>query len=104
MFINQVVVVFAAIGLIAPLIVRELDLSVGYVVGFGLALVVALMTLAGLPTVAAILLTLAACFAIGLVNGLFAVRFEINSLIATLAVGNVLYGIVLWFTGGTILF
>ena len=36
--------------------------------------------------------------------GMLVVRFKINSLIATLAVGNVLYGIVLWFTGGTILF
>ena len=104
LFVNQIVVVFAAIGLIAPLIVGELDLSVGYVVGFGQALVVALMTLAGLSTPASILLTLLACLALGLLNGLLVVRFEINSLIATLAVGNILYGIVLWFTGGTILF
>ena len=104
LFVNQIVVVFAAIGLIAPLIVGELDLSVGYVVGFGQALAVALMTLVGLPAFASILLTLLASLAVGLVNGLLVVRFEINSLIATLAVGNILYGIVLWFTGGTILF
>lgn len=104
LFVNQVVVVFAAVGLIAPLIVGELDLSVGYVVGFGQALVVALMTLSGLPAVASILLTLLASFALGLLNGLLVIRFEINSLIATLAVGNILYGVVLWFTGGTILF
>lgn len=104
LFVNQVVVVFAAVGLIAPLIVGELDLSVGYVVGFGQALAVALMTLSGLPALASILLTLLACLAVGLVNGMLVVRFEINSLIATLAVGNILYGTVLWFTGGTILF
>ena len=104
LFVNQITVVFAAIGLIAPLIVGELDLSVGYVVGFGQALVVALMTLANVPIVPAILLTLLACVAIGLLNGILVVRYEINSLIATLAVGNILYGIVLWFTGGTILF
>lgn len=103
-FVNQIVVVYAAIGLIAPLIVGELDLSVGYLVGFGQALCVALITLAGLPVVLSIALTLAACLALGFVNGLLVLRFEINSLIATLAVGNVLYGIVLWFTGGTILF
>ena len=103
-FVNQIVVVFAAIGLIFPLIVGELDLSVGYIVGFGQALCVALMTLDGLPTIAAIVLTLLACIIVGLVNAILVVRFEINSLIATLAVGNVLYGIVLWFTGGTTLF
>ena len=104
LFVNQIVVVFAAVGLIAPLIVGELDLSVGYVVGFGQAVVVALMTLAGLPPLPAIILSLIACLALGILNGVLVVRFKINSLIATLAVGNVLYGVVLWFTGGTILF
>lgn len=104
LFVNQIVVVFAAVGLVFPLIVGELDLSVGYLVGFGQALCVALMTLAGLPVVAAIAITLVACVALGVINGVLVTRFEINSLIATLAVGNVLYGIVLWFTGGTILF
>lgn len=104
LFVNQIVVVFAAVGLIAPLIVGELDMSVGYVVGFGQAVVVALMTLAGMSPLPAIILSLAACLALGILNGILVVRFEINSLIATLAVGNVLYGVVLWFTGGTILF
>ncbi len=104
LFVNQIVVVFAAVGLIAPLIVGELDMSVGYVVGFGQAVVVALMTLAGMSPLPAIILSLAACLALGILNGILIVRFEINSLIATLAVGNVLYGVVLWFTGGTILF
>lgn len=104
LFVNQIVVVFAAVGLIGPLIVGELDMSIGYVVGFGQAVVVALMTLAGLSPLPAIALSLTACLALGLLNGILVVRFQINSLIATLAVGNVLYGVVLWFTGGTILF
>ena len=104
LFVNQIVVVFAAVGLIAPLIVGELDLSVGYVVGFGQAVVVALMTIVGLSPLLAITLSLIACLALGILNGILVVRFKINSLIATLAVGNVLYGIVLWFSGGTILF
>ena len=104
LFVNQIVVVFAAIGLIGPLIVGELDLSVGYLVGFGQALCVALMTLVGLPVFASIALTIVACVALGLLNAVLILRFEINSLIATLALGNVVYGVVLWFTGGTILF
>lgn len=104
LFVNQVVVIFAAVGLIAPLIVGELDLSVGYVVGFGQALCVALMTLLHVAVVPSIVVTLLACLGIGLINGVLVVRFEINSLIATLAIGNIIYGIVLWFTGGTILF
>jgi ribose transport system permease protein len=103
-FINQVVVVFAAIGLIAPLIVGELDLSVGYVVGLSQALVVGLMTLQGLSPPLAIVITIIACAFVGVVNGALVVKFGLNSLIVTLATGNVIYGLVLWYTGGTVLF
>jgi ribose transport system permease protein len=74
-FINQVVVVFAAIGLIAPLIVGELDLSVGYVVGLSQALVVGLMTLQGLSPPLAIVITIVACALVGVVNGALVVKF-----------------------------
>src|SRR6185437_6221345 len=77
-FINQVVVVFAAIGLIAPLIVGELDLSVGYIVGFSQALVVGLMTLQGLSPPLAIVITIIACALVGVVNGALVVKFGLN--------------------------
>jgi ribose transport system permease protein len=38
------------------------------------------------------------------VNGLLVVGFGINSLITTLAVGSILYGIVIWYTGGEVIF
>lgn len=103
-FVNQIVVVFAAVGLVAPLIVGELDLSVGYMVGFAQALVVGLMTLQGLSIPLAILATLSICAMVGAINGLLVAKVGINSLIATLATGNVLYGLVLWYTQGTVLF
>jgi ribose transport system permease protein len=102
--VNQIVVVFAAIGLLAPLIVGELDVSIGYVIGLSQALVVGLISLQGLTLPVAILVTLGACFLVGLVNGLLVVRVGINSLITTLATGSILYGIVLWYTKGTVLF
>jgi ribose transport system permease protein len=102
--VNQIVVVFAAIGLVAPLMVGELDLSVGYLVGFAQALVIGLMTLQGLPIHWAILVTLAACAFVGAINAVLVVKVGINSLIATLATGTVLYGLVLWYTQGTVLF
>lgn len=102
--VNQIVVVFAAIGLIAPLIVGELDLSIGYIVGLSQALVVGLMSLQGLSPLEAVICTLAICIVVGCVNGLLVVKLGINSLIATLATGSVLYGIILWYTKGTVLF
>jgi len=103
-FINQTVVVFAAIGLVGPLIVGELDLSVGYVVGLSQALVVGLMTLQGLPVPLAVVLTIFAGAIVGMINGALITKIGLNSLIVTLATGNVIYGIVLWYTGGTVLF
>ena len=101
--VNQIVVVFAALGLLAPLIVGELDLSIGYVIGLSQAIVVGLMAKQGLDVPLAIAAALAACLIVGLVNGLLVVRLGINSLITTLAVGSILYGIVIWYTGGEVI-
>jgi ribose transport system permease protein len=102
--VTQITVVFAAIGLLAPLIVGELDLSIGYIIGLSQAVVIGLMSHEGLGITLAIVLTLLACVGVGLVNGLLVVGLGINSLITTLAVGSILYGIVLWYTGGEVIF
>jgi ribose transport system permease protein len=102
--VNQIVVVFAAIGLLAPLIVGELDLSIGYVIGLSQAMVIGLMSHQGVSVPAAIAVTLVACILVGLVNGILVVRLGINSLITTLAIGSILYGVVLWYTGGEVIF
>jgi ribose transport system permease protein len=101
--VNQIVVVFAALGLLAPLIVGELDLSIGYVIGLSQALVVGLMSKQHVDVPLAIVATLAACLVVGLINGVLVVRLGLNSLITTLAVGSILYGIVIWYTGGEVL-
>jgi ribose transport system permease protein len=101
--VNQIVVVFAALGLLAPLIVGELDLSIGYVIGLSQAIVVGLMAKQGVDVPVAIVAALAACLLVGVVNGLLVVRLVINSLITTLAVGSILYGVVIWYTGGEVI-
>jgi ribose transport system permease protein len=102
--VTQITVVFAAIGLLAPLIVGELDLSIGYIIGLSQAVVVGLISHEGLSVPVAIVLTLVACVAVGLVNGLLVVGLGLNSLITTLAVGSILYGIVIWYTRGEVIF
>jgi ribose transport system permease protein len=101
--VNQIVVVFAALGLLAPLVVGELDLSIGYVIGLSQAIVVGLMAKQGVPVPLAIAAALAACLLVGVINGLLVVRLGINSLITTLAVGSILYGVVIWYTGGEVI-
>lgn len=102
--VTQITVVFAAIGLLAPLIVGELDLSIGYIIGLSQAVVVGLISHQGLSIWLAIMTTLLACIAVGVVNGLLVVGLGLNSLITTLAVGSILYGIVIWYTGGEVVF
>ena len=62
---------------------------------FGQAVLVALMTMAGLAPVPAIVVSLTACLTLGILNGILVVRFQINSLIATLAVGIRVPGLII---------
>ena len=102
--VNQLVVVFVALALVGPLILGELDLSVGFLVGFSQALIIGYMTRLNMGIPLAMLCAVLICGAVGLVNGLLVVKVGINSLIATLATGNVIYGLVLWYTNGTVMF
>ena len=54
----------------------------------------------GLPWWAAVAAVLLMGAVVGLVNGLLVTRVKINSFIATLGTGTVLYGLNAWYTGG----
>jgi ribose transport system permease protein len=101
---NQVTIVILAIGVVFPLAVGEFDLSIGMVVGLGQALVIGLVGLHHVNTVIAIIATLAAGALVGTVNGVLIVKFQVSSMIATLATGSVVTGIVYWYTGGQVIF
>jgi ribose transport system permease protein len=101
---EQIIIVFLAIAVTMPLIVGEFDLSVGYVLGLAQALVVGFVSKTGMHEAPAILVVLLICAGIGLINGLLVVRLHINALIATLATGSILTGMIFWYTGGQVLF
>jgi ribose transport system permease protein len=91
--LNQAVLIgVLGIGLTPLVISGNIDLSIGSIAGFGACL---LVYLEGAPIglVAAIVLTIVACTAIGLVNGLVVERLGLNSIIVTLAVGTGLRGL-----------
>jgi ribose transport system permease protein len=95
----------AFLGIVATgetflLVAGELDLSVGSAYGF-LGIVLAwLLARHGIALIPAILLTLAAGIAIGVVNGLFTTRFRIPSFIVTLGMLGVLRGLALALAAG----
>lgn len=86
-------------GLTFGFAAREMDLSVGYMVGLS-GILVPLMLVAGVPLPLALLGGLAAGFIVGSVNSLLVTLVGVPSLIATLAVGSILYGINFLMTGG----
>lgn len=101
---EQIVVVLLALGATLPLIVGEFDLSVGYVLGVAQALVIGFISREALGIAPAIVLVLLITSAAGLLNGVLVVKFKISALIATLATGSILTGVVFAYTGGEVLY
>ncbi len=58
-------------------------------------LVVGLVTRDGVSLVPAILITLAACTTVGLLNGLAVMKLHVNAFVATLATGTIIGGVAL---------
>ncbi|ETD33313.1 ABC transporter permease [Williamsia sp. D3] len=93
---SQAVVGILALAVLVPFIAGEFDISVGA----NLALSVALMAwmsneYPGLGLVGMILIAIAACALVGLVNGILVGKLGLNSFIATLATSQVLVAIAL---------
>lgn len=94
------IVVLVALAEMVVVAANQFDLSVGYGIGLGQILVIGLQTREGLSWPAAALAVMAIGLVIGVVNGLLVTRAHIDSFIATLGVGTVLYGVSEWYTGG----
>lgn len=94
------VVVLVALGIMVPLTTNQFDLSAGYVIALTNSLVVGLMVNSGVPWPLAILAVLVVGIAAGAANGWLVAYGRIDSFIATLGSGTVLFGIANWYTGG----
>jgi ribose transport system permease protein len=86
-------------GLTFGFAAREMDLSVGYMVGLS-GILVPLLLISGTPLPLALLAGVGAGFAVGAVNSALVTLVGVPSLIATLATGSILYGINFLTTGG----
>jgi ribose/xylose/arabinose/galactoside ABC-type transport system permease subunit len=86
-------------GLTFGFAAREMDLSVGYVVGLS-GILVPLLLISGVPLPMALLAGVGAGIGVGLVNAGLVTLIGIPSLIATLATGSILYGLNFIMTGG----
>ncbi|MEN3280880.1 MAG: ribose transport system permease protein [Solirubrobacteraceae bacterium] len=97
---EQAIVGIAAVGLVVPLAAGAYDLSIGMAVGLGSMIVAWLIGDHGTPMVLAIVASVAAGCAVGVINGAMVTRFNIDSFIATLAMTSVLTAVVTAISGG----
>jgi ribose transport system permease protein len=100
---DQSVLAILACGLTVVLITGEFDMSIGATMTTS-AVMAAVLVSAGVPTIVAILVCLGIGVIVGLINGIAVTRFRVPALIATLAVGSILDGIVLAVTQGQVVF
>lgn len=97
---TQAVLLLLALALTIPLAAGDFDLSIGFTLGFTMALVTILSADHHWPWPAALAVAAAAGFVIGVVNGLIIVYLGVNAFIVTLGSGTVLSGLTLAVTNG----
>ena len=93
---SQAVTAMLAVGLVIALSAGAFDLAIGATLGFGSIVVAWLLAKRGIPIVPAIVLSIFAGAAVGLVNGLLVVRVRIDSFIATLGMSSILLAMIAW--------
>lgn len=98
--VSQSVTALLALAEMIPLATKQFDLSVGYHLGVAQVLVVGLQVNQGMSFPAAAVLILAMSLVVGAVNGVLVTRFRIDSFIATMGTGTLLYGISNWYSNG----
>ncbi len=96
---NKSVQALLALAVFVPMAANHFDLSVGFLLGISQVLVIGLQG-EGLswPVAAGLVLLLGA--AVGLANGILVTFVGIDSFIATLGTGTLIYGLNEWYTGG----
>jgi ribose transport system permease protein len=98
---SQAVVAMMAMGLLVPLITGAYDLSIGATANLTALLVTVLQTGHGMNMWVAIVISLCAACAIGLLNGFIVVKLRVNSFIATLGMATIIGAVETIVTGGS---
>lgn len=98
--VSQSVTAMLALAEMIPLATKQFDLSVGYHLGMAQVLIIGLQVQQGLgwPETAALILVLS--LAAGFMNGALVTWFKIDSFIATMGTGTMLYGFSNWYSNG----
>jgi ribose transport system permease protein len=97
---DKAIIALLSLGAMIPMAAGRIDLTVGYGIVLWHILAISLQTSLGLPWPVAVLVVLLLGAFTGFLNGMLVEVAKIDSFIATLGTGTVLYALALWHTGG----
>ena len=97
---DKAIIALLSLGAMIPMAAGRIDLTVGYGIVLWHILAISLQTMLGLPWPLAVAIVLMLGAITGFLNGLLVEIAKIDSFIATLGTGTVLYALALWHTGG----
>ncbi len=97
---DKAIIALLSLGAMIPMAAGRIDLTVGYGIVLWHILAISLQTLLGFPWPIAVMMVLLLGAFTGFLNGLLVEVAKIDSFIATLGTGTVLYALALWHTGG----
>lgn len=97
---DKAIIALLSLAAMIPMVAGRIDLTVGYGIVLWHILAISLQTMFGLPWPVAVAIVLALGVLTGALNGLLVEVARIDSFIATLGTGTILYALALWHTGG----
>lgn len=97
---DKAIIAMLSLAAMIPMVSGKIDLTVGYGIVLWHVLAISLQVNYGVPWPLAVLAVILLAGIIGFVNGLLVEVAQIDSFIATLGTGTVLYALALWHTGG----
>jgi len=97
---DKSIIAMLSLAAMVPMAAGRIDLTVGYGIVIWHILAISLQTMFGVPWPIAIIIVLLLGAFVGYLNGLLVEVAKIDSFIATLGTGTILYALALWHTGG----
>lgn len=97
---NQSIPAVLALAAMVPIVTGAFDLSIGYGLGLAHVMVMQLVVNSGWPWPLACLAVVVGGAVVGVLNGVIVEFGRIDSFIATLGTGSMLYAVTGWITGG----
>ncbi|NLS00729.1 ABC transporter permease [Rhizobium sp. P38BS-XIX] len=97
---DKAIIAILSLAVMIPMVTGKIDLTVGYGIVLWHILAISLQTQFGFPWPIAVIVVLLLGAFVGMINGILVEVAQIDSFIATLGTGTILYALALWHTGG----